>query len=595
MSVDWANSGVDLLLELPAGQRRAGLEYALRDAVRGGRLVPGTLLPSSRALAAELGMARNTVADAYGQLVAEGWLTARQGAGTRVADRAMPVAGHATARHPAPTPGRRAHDLTPGSPDLAGFPRSGWLAAARRAITAAPSHEFGYPDPRGLPGLRETLAQYLARVRGVRTTPDRIIICSGFVQALNLLSVALGRLGAGTIAVESYGFRTHREVIRAAGLATRPVTVDSSGARVSELAAGAPARAAHAEAAEVLGAAGAAHAEAAEAAEVLGAAGAAGAAHAGAAGAAHAGAVLLTPAHQFPLGVALTAQRRAAILRWARDSGGLIIEDDYDGEFRYDRRPLGALQSLAPDLVAYAGTASKSLAPGLSLAWLVLPPHLVDLLVQTKRLSDGHTGVLDQLTLEEFIRSGAYDRHIRRSRLRYRRRRDHLVALLAERSPEVTVTGIAAGMHAVLRLGRNLRQPDEAGIVSRAARAGLTIQGLGDFRYDSHPGYRSGHGAARRAAAEHARRAQPGHASGDGLGAGRHTDPGHAPGDTPGHGPGDTPSHAPGDTPGHGPGDTPGHDPAAGQDTAAALVVGYGTPPDHAFSGALDTLCDVLG
>ncbi len=463
MSIDWANSGVDLLLELPGGQRRAGLEYALRDAVRSGRLVPGTLLPSSRALAAELGMARNTVADAYGQLVAEGWLTARQGAGTRVAARTMPVTGHATVPHQTMAPGRRTYDLTPGRPDLAGFPRSGWLAAARRAITAAPSHELGYPDPRGLPGLRDTLAQYLARVRGVRTTPDRIIICSGFVQALHLLSVALCRLGASTIAVESYGFGLHRDVIRAAGLATRPVTVDGSGARVGELAAppvaGAP----------VAGAPAAA---------------------------APAGAVLLTPAHQFPLGVALTAQRRAAVLGWARDSGALIIEDDYDGEFRYDRRPLGALQSLAPDLVAYAGTASKSLAPGLSLAWLVLPPHLVDLLVETKRLSVGRTGVL---------------------------------------------------AHAVLRLGRNLRQPDEAGILSRAARAGLTIQGLGDFRYDGHLGYHPG----------------------------RNTGPGHASG--------------PGPSPG------PGSASGSGQDTPAALVVGYGTPPDHAFSGALDTLCDVLG
>jgi GntR family transcriptional regulator / MocR family aminotransferase len=562
MSIDWANSGVDLLLELPGGQRRAGLEYALRDAVRSGRLVPGTLLPSSRALAAELGMARNTVADAYGQLVAEGWLTARQGAGTRVADRTMPVAGHAAVRQPTLAPGRRAYDLTPGSPDLAGFPRNGWLAAARRAITAAPSHELGYPDPRGLPGLRETLAQYLARVRGVRTTPDRVIICSGFVQALNLLSVALRRLGAGTIAVESYGFGVHREVIRAAGLATRPVTVDGSGARVSELAAP-PAGPAHAGAAH----AGPAHAGPAHA----------GAAHAGAAAVAHAGAVLLTPAHQFPLGVALTAQRRADVLRWARDSGGLVIEDDYDGEFRYDRRPLGALQSLAPDLVAYAGTASKSLAPGLSLAWLVLPPHLVDLLVETKRLSDGHTGVLEQLTLDEFIRSGAYDRHIRRSRLRYRRRRDRLVALLAERTPEVRVTGIAAGMHAVLRLGRNLRQPDEAGILSRAARAGLTIQGLGDFRYASQLGYHAGYGAARLPAAEHGRHPRRGRESGDGLKAGQHT----GPGDAPGHG--------------SGTGDAPGYGSGPGQDASAALVVGYGTPPDHAFSGALDTLCDVLG
>jgi GntR family transcriptional regulator/MocR family aminotransferase len=176
--------------------------------------------------------------------------------------------------------------------------------------------------------------------------------------------------------------------------------------------------------------------------------------------------------------VPLAAQRRAAVLQWARDRGTLIIEDDYDGEFRYDRRPLGALQGHDPDLVAYAGTASKSLVPGLSLAWLVLPPRLVDALVDTKRLSDGHTGIIEQLTLAEFIRSGAHDRHIRRSRLRYRRRRDRLLALLAERSPDVTVTGIAAGLHAVLELGRELRGPDEAGIVSREACAVLGIRAV---------------------------------------------------------------------------------------------------------------------
>ena len=473
MPKKWATSGVDLLLELPGTRRRAGLEDALRDAVRSDRLAPGTLLPSSRALAAELGLARNTVADAYGQLVAEGWLTARQGAGTRVADRMTPAAGRAPARPPAMAAGRRSYDLTPGHPDLAGFPRSAWLAAGRRAMAAAPSHELGYPDPRGLPGLREALAQYLARVRGVRTTPDRIIICSGFVQALSLQSTAPHRRGAGTMAHDSHGFRMHREVIHAAGLATRPLTVDAHGARISELSS------------------------------------------------APADAVLLTPAHQFPLGVPLAAPRRAAVAGWARDRGTLVIEDDYDGEFRYDRRPLGALQGLAPDLVAYAGTASKSLAPGLSLAWLAAPPHLLDALVETKRLSDGHTGVIEQLTLAEFIRSGAYDRHIRRSRLRYRRRRDRLLALLAGRAPDVRVTGIAAGLHAVLELGRDLRATDEPGILSRAARAGLTIQGLSEYRYD-----------------------EPG----------------------------------------------TGAEPGA----PAALVVGYGTPPEHAFAGALDALCDVL-
>ncbi len=465
----WATFGPDLHLVPRGSRRRAALEEALREAVRGGRLVPGTLLPSSRALAMELGLARNTVADAYSQLVAEGWLSARQGSGTRVADRAMPAGQPALATRRWPGPRGSRHNLVAGSPNLGGFPRSAWLAAARKALGAARDHEFGYPDSRGLLSLRETLAHYLARVRGVRTTPDSIIVCSGFAQALSLLARTLHRQGATTLAVESYGIALHLDLIRAAALHTHLITVDRSGARVDELAG------------------------------------------------AGAGAVLLTPGHQFPLGVSMAAERRVTTVQWARAGGGLVIEDDYDGEFRYDRMPLGALQSLAPDVVAYVGTASKSMAPGLSLAWLVAPTHMIEALVETKRLLGGRTGVFEQLTLEEFIRSGAYDRHIRRSRLRYRQRRDLLVSLLSERSPAVRVTGIAAGLHAVLALGGQLRAADEAGIRTRAYRAGLAIQGLSEYRHDPDP-------------------------------------------------------QAP-----------------------AALVVGYGTPPDHAFSAAFTALCDVLG
>jgi GntR family transcriptional regulator/MocR family aminotransferase len=196
--------------------------------------------------------------------------------------------------------------------------------------------------------------------------------------------------------------------------------------------------------------------------------------------------------------------------------GAFVIEDDYDGEFRYDARPVGALQALAPELVAYVGTASKSLAPAVHLAWLAVPPDLLDLVVEAKRLSDGFTGVLEQLTLDELIRSGVYDRHVRRSRMRYRRRRDHLVEELARRSPRVSVTGIAAGLHAVVRLGASLTTSEETAICSRAARAGLAMHGLSRFR--------------------------------------RRPDP----------------------------------------EAAAALVVGYGTPPEHAFAGAVDALCDAL-
>jgi GntR family transcriptional regulator/MocR family aminotransferase len=484
VSETWANPGPDLLLELRGTRRRAGLEDALREAVRSGRLVPGTLLPSSRALAAELSLARNTVADAYGQLVAEGWLTARQGAGTRVAESAGPPPGRALEPRPYRPARNRSYDLSPGVPDLSAFPRAAWLAAARKALTAAPSAALGYPDPAGLPALRRTLAHYLARVRGVRAAPENIVICSGFAQAITLLATVLRDQGAQGLAIEGYGLREHRKAITAAGLATPVLGVDGSGARVSQLAG------------------------------------------------TGAGGVLLTPAHQFPLGVPLAARRRAAVLQWARDHGGLVIEDDYDGEFRYDRRPLGALQGLAPGLVAYAGTASKSLAPALGLAWLAVPPQLASAVMAAKVVADGYTGIFEQLTLAEFIDSGQYDRHIRRSRLRYRRRRDRLTEILAQRHPGVRVTGIAAGLHVLAELGGALREADEVAVVSRAARAGLNLRGLGWFR-------------------------QPG---------GQDGEDGHD-----GQPPGSQDDQAP-----------------------AALVVGYGTPPEHAFAGALDTLCDVL-
>jgi GntR family transcriptional regulator/MocR family aminotransferase len=436
MPDSWANSGVDLMLELTGSHRREAVEDALRDAVRSGRLTAGTPLPSSRALAGELGLARNTVADAYGQLVAEGWLTARQGSGTRVAERAS-----ATARRPAqsvPVTPAAAQLLRPGLPDLSGFPRSAWLSAGRRALGSAPNNLLGYPDPRGLLSLREALSEYLARARGVRTTPDTIMICSGFLQALQLLSTTLRRRGTSAMSVEAYGLGQHRDLIRAAGLATVAVGLDSFGARTDELESQTS------------------------------------------------GAILLTPSHQFPLGVPLSPPRRTALLRWARQRSALVIEDDYDGEFRYDRKPVGALQGLAPELVAYVGTASKSLAPGLGLAWLVLPPWLLPDLIETKRQSDGYTGVFEQLTLNEFIRSGAYDRHVRRSRLRYRRRRDLLVETLAARAPQVRVSGIAAGLHAVLRLpGRPVTE--EPAIRTRAARAGLDLHTLSHFRYEAGP------------------------------------------------------------------------------------------------------------
>ncbi|OSZ61629.1 GntR family transcriptional regulator [Streptomyces pharetrae CZA14] len=459
MEKPWATLGIDLHLQPAGGGVRRGLTDALRDAARTGRLAPGTRLPSSRSLATDLGLARNTVAGAYADLVAEGWLTARQGSGTRVADRPVPP----PARHPGPTPsrtGRPAYSLIPGSPDLAAFPRTQWLKAARRALAAAPNDALGYGDPRGRAELRTALAGYLARARGVRTDPDRIVVSAGFAHALRLLSQVLHARGLRTLAVESYGLDVHWSLAERAGLRTRPLPFDASGTDPDGLAGER--------------------------------------------------AVLLTPSHQFPMGVTLRPERRAAVVDWARRTGGLILEDDYDGEFRYDRQPVGALQDLDPEHVVYLGTASKSLAPGLRLGWMVLPPSLAD---EVRGLGSSSVAVLDQLTLAEFLTSGAYDRHVRAARQRYRRRRDALVAAVAARAPEVTVTGIAAGLHLLLQLPSGT----EESVVRAATWQGLAVHGLARYR---HP-----HATTR---------------------------------------------------------------------PVDALVVGYGTPPDHAWAGTLEALCNVL-
>ncbi|MEU5293702.1 PLP-dependent aminotransferase family protein [Streptomyces umbrinus] len=456
MVKSWATFGVDLHVDVTrtGSGLRKGLTDALRAAVRGGRLAPGTRLPSSRSLAADLGIARNTVADAYADLVAEGWLTARQGSGTRVAERAVVAPASAPPRPR--TPGGPAYDLVPGTPDLASFPRAEWLKASRRALAAAPYDALGYGDPRGRVELRTALASYLARARGVRADPERILICSGFAHGLMLLGAVLRQRGARALAMESYGLDVHWNLVERAGLRSVTLPFDELGTRTDELTGG------------ELGGSGS------------------GSRSASASGGKRGGpggvrAVLLTPAHQFPMGVPLHPDRRAAVVDWARRTGGLILEDDYDGEFRYDRQPVGALQGLDPDHVVYMGTASKALAPGLRLGWLVLPPDLAAEVAAAKGYADWSCGVLDQLTLAEFITSGAYDRHVRASRLRYRRRRDYLVSALAAHAPSVTATGIAAGFHAVLQLPPGTEQS----VVRAAVWQGLAVHGLTRYRHPS--------------------------------------------------------------------------------------------------------------
>ncbi len=409
MSRDWATpAGVDLHLDLdPATGRRSGLEHALRDAIRAGRLAPGARLPATRRLAVELGLARNTVAAAYDQLVAEGYLTARRGAGTRVAPLTPPNADAPAEPH-ADAPPR--YDLRPGSPDVTTFPTADWLRSARRALTSAPAEVHGYTDSRGRIELRRALAEYLGRTRGVQADPAHIVVTSGFVHGLSLLAAVL----AGPIAMEDPCLVFHREVVRRAGRTVVPLPVDGDGA--------------HSFPDDVA-------------------------------------AAVVTPAHQYPTGVTLRPARRHALVDWARATGAVVVEDDYDGEYRYDRQPVGAVQGTAPDHVVYAGSASKTLGPGVRLGWLVLPPRLVDPVVDVKRHTTRQTETLSQLTLADLITSHAYDRHIRAGRLRYRRRRDLLVSTLRDH----TAHGVSAGLHALVHL------PDEDAAVTAAAAHGLAV------------------------------------------------------------------------------------------------------------------------
>lgn len=434
-------AGLDLYLDRPGGKVRDSVMEAIRDAIRSRRLLPGSQLPSSRALAADLGVARNTVARAYAELIAEGWLTSHHGSGTLVAQRAAEVFRSGASPPKRQTARRLDHDLRPGQPDLSSFPRTEWSRAVKRGLNAAPFEAFGYTDPHGRPELRDALAEYLARARGVRARADNIVICSGAAEGLNLVARALAGAGVGTVAVEAFGLHTQRASLTRAGLRCPPMEVDSHGADVTTLD-----------------------------------------------GMPDAGAVLLTPSHQFPLGVPLHSDRRAAVVDWARRTGGLIIEDDYDGEFRYDRSPVGALQGIDPDHVIYMGTASKSLAPGLRLGWLALPDRLVHGVCQQRGLREETSGFVDQLAMAEFIVSGSFDRHIRTMRAQYRRRRDELVAAVGRSSPKTTVAGMPAGLQVLLEVSGE----DESVLCRQRAWRRLGVDGLDLFRHPEAGSERNG-------------------------------------------------------------------------------------------------------
>jgi GntR family transcriptional regulator/MocR family aminotransferase len=417
-----------VLLALERGSGAAlheQLERRLREHVRSGRLAPGSRLPSSRALASELGVSRGVVLEAYAQLTAEGYLTATQGAPTRVA--ATPSAE----RPPVPAGSlerRFAYDFDPGLPDLATFPREQWTRSLRGALRGARFDQLGRGDPRGSPELRNALMRYLGRVRGAAPEPEHTLITSGFAQGFAMVCRALRDRGVERIALEQPGYSQHRLIAERAELQPAAVAVDESGIDVAALAT--------------------------TGCEV----------------------VVLTPAHQFPTGVVLSADRRAALLEWAEDRDGLIVEDDYDSEIRFDRVPVGALQGLAPERVCQIGSASKRLAPGTGLGWMLSPSWLTGDLTYDKALTDGGSPMLEQLAFAEFIASGELDRHLRRMRTRYRQRRETLVAALARSLPSARVTGVAAGLFVLAWLHDGA---DEDAVLSAAAARGIGAHGLG--------------------------------------------------------------------------------------------------------------------
>ncbi|MEU4519476.1 PLP-dependent aminotransferase family protein [Amycolatopsis sp. NPDC024027] len=419
MTESWSSSGLDVHLGWQPSTGRSGLAAAIRAAIRDGRWQAGAAVPSTRALAHDLGVARGTVTRVYADLAAEGYLRTAQGAPTRVA-----TAGSLPQSAPRPVPRDPAPrwDLRPGRPDLTAFPRQAWLTATRRALLRTPASAFGYESELGAPELRDTLAGYLARARGVVADPARIVVCHGFSHAIAVVSRALSGLGVGEMAFENPSLEMYRSIAAAQGPRIVGVDVDGHGIDVSAL---------------------------------------------------DSPAVVVTPAHQYPTGVTLAPPRRAALARWASESGAFVLEDDYDGEFRFDRQQVGALQALAPERVVYAGTASKTLAPALRLAWLVLPRSLVEPVRAAMADSGSRPAVLNQLVLAELIDSGAYDRHIRRSRAEYRSRRTRLLAALPD---SVRPHGIAAGLHLLLMLPPD--GPSEATALAACRRRAIGIEGL---------------------------------------------------------------------------------------------------------------------
>jgi len=423
-------NAAELLVTLVGTDRaplRIRLANALREAIRSGQVSTGTTLPSTRILAHDLGLSRGVVVDAYAQLASEGFIRSRPGgATTAVWVPAATLPEHWLDHRPAARPNPEL-DLRPGWPDLSAFPRRAWAGATRDVLRDLPDAELGYCEPWGSAELRRHLADYLRRVRGAMTAPEGVVVVNGVTQGLSLMCRMLLRGGDKRLGIEDPSNAVQRRLLVRLGIEPVDIPVDGDGVRVDALAA------------------------------------------------AGIRVVLCTPAHQFPCGVALSPARREQLLRWAGDVNGLIIEDDYDAEFRYERAPLGCLQGMDPDHVALLGSVSKTLAPALRLGWVLSPPQLLTSLRGLKRDDDFGSNVIAQHVLARLLDSGQYDRHLRGLRRRYRQRRDAFVAAMGRRLPDWEIMGSAGGLHLTVSLPTGM---PEGRLVAAAAGRGLAVLGL---------------------------------------------------------------------------------------------------------------------
>lgn len=427
--------GLDMGSAPPRG-RSAWLAATIRSAIDDRRLRAGDRLPPSRVLAADLGVSRGVVVAAYERLIEQGLVEGRAGGGTRVAATVGQGALPPRRRRPAPAP----VDLSPGVPDLSAFPRAEWLRAERAVLAEVEPADLGYGDVRGHVALRTALAGWLARTRGVRVEPEGVVVVAGVAQALALLWRVLGSRGIGEVAVEDPGSKGAREQLQSWGMRPIDVPVDAQGAQVARIPAGVTT-------------------------------------------------VMLTPAHQFPTGVVLSTERRRELLERVTATDGLVIEDDYDAEHRYDRPPVGALQAAAPDHVAHTGSTSKTLAPGMRLGWLVPPRRYLDEIAQARHDADLGSPALPQLVLARLLETGGYDAHLRRVRRRQRVRRDAVVASIHRHLPAAEVIGVAAGLHVLVMLPPGV---DDSEAATRAASAGVIVHPLSWHRVRRSPRDRPG-------------------------------------------------------------------------------------------------------